>query len=521
MEGKLLKEEAYVEKGAVTLEGIGGEQIPLEQADLVIMNPPFTRQERLPKEYKSALMKRLKGYEDCLHGQLGLYGYFILLADKFTKENGRIALVLPATILRVKSAQGIRKLLTEKYQIEHIITAWERAAFSEGAQFREILLIAKKNQPSNKSKCCVTLLKNLPHSIEDAIKITENIRSLSERFNANEVYADDKMSSRIITQGELKRNLKNMYVLIATSDLKLVNMLEEISQKNPQKLISFSSFMKQNNCQMVRFDYDPPFHGTIIVQPIRAIKKVDGWTVKETKEKALIAQNRFTNEEISIPINVLARGLRRASRTDKINITNDLDYILISDFDNSRRIIKDVNILKEWKDYVRPRLANVLLSRRLDISAVGTREIAFYSSKPMVGAHMWSIKGTNEENARLLTLWLNSTPNLLSMLIYRTETRGAWMVIHSYAIGTYSVLNPEKLTEDERKILLNTFEKVQDVSFPSVLEQLRGRFWARVEIDKAILKVLGFNETETNQLLDYLYLALTKEIEQLKTLMQG
>ena len=240
-----------------------------------------------------------------------------------------------------------------------------------------------------------------------------------------------------------------------------------------------------------------------------------------TNEKVLIAQNRFTNEEISIPINVLARGLRRASRTDKINITNDLDYILISDFDNSRRIIKDANILKEWKDYVKPRLANVLLSRRLDISAVGTRAIAFYSSIPIVGAHMWSIKETNEKNARLLTLWLNSTPNLLSMLIYRTETRGAWMVIHSYAIGTYLVLNPEKLTEDERKILLNTFEKIQDVSFPSVLEQLRNKFWARVEIDRAILKVLGFNEQETNQLLDYLYPALTKEIEQLKTLMQG
>ena len=43
----------------------------------------------------------------------------------------------------------------------------------------------------------------------------------------------------------------------------------------------------------------------------------------------------------------------------------------------------------------------------------------------------------------------------------------------------------------------------------------------RVEIDRAILKVLGFNEQETNQILDYLYPALTKEIEQLKTLMQG
>jgi hypothetical protein len=298
-------------------------------------------------------------------------------------------------------------------------------------------------------------------------------------------------------------------------------MSEKILAKNPQKLISFASFIKQNNCQMVRFDYDPPFHGTIIVQLVRAIKKVDEWVVKEANEKVLIAQNRFTNEEISIPIDVLARGLRRASRTDKINITNDLDYILISDFDNAQRIIKDVKILNGWKDYVRQRLANVLLSRRLDISAVGTKAIAFYSSIPMVGAHMWSIKGTNEENAKLLTLWLNSTLNLLSMLLYRTETRGAWMVIHSYAMGTYLVLNPEKLTEDERKILLNTFEKIQDISFPCVLEQLRGRFWARVEIDRAILKVLGFNEQETNQILDYLYPALTREIEQLKTLMQG
>ncbi|MEM3726663.1 MAG: DNA methyltransferase, partial [Candidatus Bathyarchaeia archaeon] len=37
-EGKPSKEEAYVEKGAVTLEGIGGEQIPREKADVIIMN---------------------------------------------------------------------------------------------------------------------------------------------------------------------------------------------------------------------------------------------------------------------------------------------------------------------------------------------------------------------------------------------------------------------------------------------------------------------------------------------------
>jgi hypothetical protein len=82
-------------------------------------------------------------------------------------------------------------------------------------------------------------------------------------------------------------------------------------------------------------------------------------------------------------------------------------------------------------------------------------------------------------------------------------------------------LNTEKIPKSQKELLLGVFDKVRDVSFPCVSEQLRSRFWARVEIDKAILKVLGFNEQETNQILDYLYPALTKEIEQLKTLMQG
>jgi hypothetical protein len=46
-------------------------------------------------------------------------------------------------------------------------------------------------------------------------------------------------------------------------------------------------------------------------------------------------------------------------------------------------------------------------------------------------------------------------------------------------------------------------------------------FSAGVEIDMAILEVLGYSEDEAKQLLDNLYPALANEIGQLKTLMQG
>jgi hypothetical protein len=62
---------------------------------------------------------------------------------------------------------------------------------------------------------------------------------------------------------------------------------------------------------------------------------------------------------------------------------------------------------------------------------------------------------------------------------------------------------------------------VKDESFPSILEQLKTRFPLRVEIDKALLRVLGFGDDEISRIVDYLYPALANEIEQLKRLMEG
>ncbi len=521
MEGKPPLEEAYVEKGAVTLEGIGGEQIPLDKADVVIMNPPFTRQERLPKEYKNALTKRLKGYEDYLHGQLGLYGHFILLADKFVKDGGRLALVLPATVLRVKSAAGIRKLLMENYQIEHIITAWERAAFSEGAQFREILLIARKTKALDNSKCCITSLKRLPTSTENAREFAEKIKSMSQKLDCENFYINDALIMRQVAQKELKQSIENLYILISTYDLKIPLFEKRIFERSSQKLTKTEKYLKAHNGEIFEFDYRPPYHGAFLVRPFRAIKKLDEWIVKGEDTEYLTIENRFTKDEIKVPRKALVNGLRRPARTDRLDLTDMLDYIIICAFDKVDRVLRNPAVLEKWKKYVEPRLANVLISRRFDISATGTKFVAYYSALPMVGVDMWSTRGVQQDDAKIFTLWFNSTASLLSVITKRTETRGAWMKLHEYTLKDLMILDPDRLSPEERNLLLEVFNKIKNVSFPCVLEQLRGRFWARVEIDRAVLKVLGFNETETNQILDYLYPSLTKEIEQLKTLMQG
>jgi hypothetical protein len=133
---------------------------------------------------------------------------------------------------------------------------------------------------------------------------------------------------------------------------------------------------------------------------------------------------------------------------------------------------------------------------------------------------MWSIR-VPDAPAKILTLWLNSTLNLLQILLLRRETRGAYLWFVASTIRKFLVPNIDKMSQNEITILLQAFDEYRNERFPSLLNQLKNRFPARVAIDKTLLRVLGFGDDEIDRILDYLYPALAKEIEQLKTLMQG
>jgi hypothetical protein len=183
--------------------------------------------------------------------------------------------------------------------------------------------------------------------------------------------------------------------------------------------------------------------------------------------------------------------------------------------------MKHPSNIKKWNKYVEPRLANLVISRRFDISATGTRFLAYYSQEPMVGVDMWSIRGLSDDDAKIIGLWFNSTINLLALLIHRTETRGAWMKLHEYAMREMQLLDPKKLKKQEREQLLQFFDSVKATQFPSILEQLKTQYAPRKELDTILLRLMGYSDKEALQLLDYLYRALAIEIEKLKTLMEG
>lgn len=519
-------------KGVVRLKG-NPEKIALGTYDVVIMNPPFTRQTRLPKEYKDLLSTRFatidqgqeyskdqeKEYKEYLHGQLGYHGYFILLADRFLEDDGRMALVLPASVLRLQSFEGMRKLWAERYHIEHIITLLHRSAFSESARFREILLVAKKSKPEEDAKTIISVLKKLPKERSEASEVAEAIKS------SHTDWEDERVAVKIHSYKKLTQDTSNWFRYIAVSDLNLIDLKDKLLGYD--KLIKFNELLEKLNTTVLRgieTARGGKVQGLTISRPDRAIKRNDEWVIDEERSDQIIARNRFTEKKIKIPLNTVKRALRRVSLIDRIDVTDSSDYVLIDSFreeeDYFKHSLSAVRPEKweTWQKFVKDRMCNLALVRRTDISARRTHALAFFSSNLIAPSGLaWAVK-TEDESARILCLWFNSTLNVLQLLLERKETRGAFLQLDEYVLEELKAPDLTKLSDSEIDQLLNVFEKVRDVELPSILDQLKRKNPYRQAIDRAWLEILGY-EGDADELLDGLYESLADEIELLKRLM--
>ena len=181
---------------------------------LVIANPPYTRaggpgdekntvwnpifgsllDKRDAEKMKNALRKALNGTAASLYAGLG--SAFVVLADEALDIGGRLAFVLPATMLTGSRWASIRRLLLSKYAVEWVIVSHDlrnRSAkkglpgrrlvsFSESTRIAEVLIVAtrrRSGRPKGSCACFVNLLRNPDEPIE-ALGLTRKLLALRD-----------------------------------------------------------------------------------------------------------------------------------------------------------------------------------------------------------------------------------------------------------------------------------------------------------------------------------------------------
>ena len=186
-------------------EQIGGEEnrivdlqraFPYGKFDVVIQNPPFTKPgadpagidsakspfqgSDRPQEYTKIMQAILnKKVTRVADGQAGLSSYFIELADRMLKPNGKMGFILPATVLASPTSQKVRDMWATEYHDVVVITIAEAkgidCAFSADTDMAECIIVATKGTGNNTGRGKFVCLNQRPQSQLEAFEITNQI----------------------------------------------------------------------------------------------------------------------------------------------------------------------------------------------------------------------------------------------------------------------------------------------------------------------------------------------------------
>ena len=193
-------------------------------ADLVIMNPPFTRPtnhttaaaQGVPvpsfagfgtdadeQKLMAARLEELSPAKSVGHGNTGLGSNFLDLAHVKIKPGGTIAFVLPLTVVSGADWAKARRLLTEYYKDICVVSISSvgatDAAFSADTGMAEVLIIATRRhlgEPIADNDLWITL-KNRPANPVEAVEVALLISALNhdERL-AGMFYVGDSEAGR-------------------------------------------------------------------------------------------------------------------------------------------------------------------------------------------------------------------------------------------------------------------------------------------------------------------------------------
>ena len=168
--------------------------------DLIIMNPPFTRNTNKAGVYANTfagafaalnsssqdqkdMAKRIANLKEgtCYHGHAGMASAFAALADRKLRKGGVLALVLPLSAATGFAWQSFRQMLSDNYHDVTVVTIAaaedDGLSFSADTGMAECLVIAHKSthNQETESKAIFVSVEQRPPSFTGANLISKDI----------------------------------------------------------------------------------------------------------------------------------------------------------------------------------------------------------------------------------------------------------------------------------------------------------------------------------------------------------
>lgn len=463
----------------VTGEGSASHpEAPLPMLDLCVINPPFTRsvggnllfgsspdQERKVMQQKLSKLLSKKDSSGrpliMANATAGLGSVFIAIADKFLKVGGKLALVIPKTLLSGVSWEKTRQLLAAKYVVETIIASHDPDAwnFSDNTDLSEVLLVARKvgngNSLPEKREARVKFvnLRKNPKTVFAALMtarqiMAEDATDIETGQGAEEIEIDGEECGEIVSTPWIEIKDKNWIIPLAFAQ---------------NTLVRFATFLQKGV-----FRSDALLKDIILsLSPLGQLGSLgpdrngihSAFSISKTKTAfpAYWGHDAKQCVNLSQAVNKYMKPKAKSAKDTK-----------------AQRLIK--------------RAGNIMIAERL---RTNTQSVcAFRIESEALSNVWWPFKVSLGENAqKALIIWLNSTLGLVLFIGNRCETEGAWMDFKQGNLENLPVLDVSALSETQLNTLAGTFDEVADqplLPFPQMEHDP-----VRAKIDAAVSKALG------------------------------
>jgi len=465
--------------------------LTVEELDLITMNPPFTRSVggnllfgALPKKERSKLQKSLakllkrRGFSGI--GQAGLGAVFIVVADRCLHKGGRLALVIPRSLLSGVSWKKIRELLVSKYDVELIITSHQAPNdwnFSENTNLSEILLVGRKRGEDADEPPVRTIVANLwrkPRNEMESIvvsgKLVELSKTLASHSSAYDMLENANASQHDLMIGEEK--LGEAYAVSSSALADAVGAWGQLAPfaQSPLNRLAYL-FVTSGRCAapQLSFPLKPLLELAEAVGPDRRQIHSSFKTSKSpTTFRALWGHSNYVN---------------------KIKLAHNC------------WLAPKAGVSQQATNLWNIGRAKFMMAERFWLSTSSL--VATYLNDEALSNMWWPVRlkevatvegGRVEREAHLRSqvLWLNSTFGLICILSYALS-HWVWVGLKKETLGIVPLLDMTAMKEEQVNRIVKLFEKLsaQELPpFPIQFQQAAQKQGWRYEVDKALVEII-------------------------------
>ena len=456
-------------------------------ADLVIMNPPFTRptnhaiaagvpvpsfaglgKDDDEQELMASRLNQLSSPNSVGRGNAGLGSFFLDLAHVKIKRGGTIAFVLPLTVVSGAGWQKARELLSQNYKDILVVsiadTGATRTAFSADTSMAEVLIIATRRLLGEtvESNDLWVVLNNRPANPVEAVETARRITSLSRQdqdigsLNVGDAQSGS-FSRRSFSKGSGYAVLQNFNLAICGEAMTVGKLW--LPRLHEMAGVDLAPLKKLGDRGPVHRDING-YKGKPRASPPRGPFDVEQTTEWEASEYPMLWAHN-ANRETRLVVEPDTQGRIRAGM--------------------------EVKAEKIWATRSR-------LHCTLDFTLSSQPLAACFTPVPYIGGRAWptfTLRKPEWEPAVLL--WANTTLGLVAFWWVGSRQQRGRAILTITRLPELPVLDTRKLAPGQLAAAEQIFDRFKDREFLPANEAYRDP--TRIALDKAILiEMLGLHD---------------------------